>query len=73
MRHALDAWLVRFFDELMRRTINNGPISKSAQKRIVILGGGFGGVYAALHLERLLAHEPDVEICLISHDNIFSF
>jgi cation diffusion facilitator CzcD-associated flavoprotein CzcO len=26
---------------------------KSPKKRIVILGGGFGGVYAALHLKRL--------------------
>jgi len=47
-------------------------ISKS-KKRIVILGGGFGGVYAALHLERLLAHEPEVEIRLISRDNFFLF
>lgn len=28
--------------------------AKSNKKRIVILGGGFGGVYAALHLEKLL-------------------
>jgi NADH dehydrogenase len=42
-------------------------------KRIVILGGGFGGVYAALHLEKLLAGQPGVEICLISRDNFFLF
>src|SRR5713101_4893932 len=48
----------------MKCPIDNGSISKSAQKPIVILGGGFGGVYAALHLERLLAREPAVEICL---------
>src|SRR6185369_9232735 len=57
----------------MKCTKDNGSISKSAQKRIVILGGGFGGVYAALHLERLLAREPEVEICLVSHDNFFLF
>ena len=28
---------------------------KPRKKRIVILGGGFGGVYAAMHLEKLLA------------------
>src|SRR3989454_8790352 len=50
----------------MKCTMDNGSISKSAKKRIVILGGGFGGVYAALHLERLLAREPEVEICLVS-------
>jgi len=53
--------------------MDNGSISKSAKKRIVILGGGFGGVYAALHLERLLAREPEVEIRLVSRDNFFLF
>jgi hypothetical protein len=53
--------------------MDNGAISKSAKKRIVILGGGFGGVYAALHLEKLLAREPEVEICLVSRDNFFLF
>src|ERR1700693_6534193 len=43
------------------------------KKRIVILGGGFGGVYAAIHLEKLLARQSTVEICLISHDNFFLF
>ena len=37
--------------------------------RIVILGGGFGGVYTARHLERLCKHRPDVEIVLVSRDN----
>ena len=53
--------------------MNNGTTSESAKKRIVILGGGFGGVYAALHLERLLARAPEVEICLVSRDNFFLF
>jgi NADH dehydrogenase len=53
--------------------VNKGPISKPVKKRIVILGGGFGGVYAALHLERMLAQEPGVEICLVSRDNFFLF
>src|SRR5213083_1833398 len=46
---------------------------KQHKKRIVILGGGFGGVYAAIHLEKLLARVDAVEICLISHDNFFLF
>src|SRR2546427_12359039 len=57
----------------MKCTMDNGSISKSAKRRIVILGGGLGGVYAALHLERLLAREPEVEICLVSRDNFFLF
>src|SRR6476646_1962308 len=37
--------------------------------RIVILGGGFGGVTTARHLERLCKHRRDVEIVLVSRDN----
>ena len=39
------------------------------KKRILILGGGFGGVSTAYHLERLLRGRPDVEIVLVSRDN----
>src|SRR6267378_1612291 len=46
---------------------------KPRKKRIVILGGGFGGVYAAIHLEKLLARVDAVEIFLVSHDNFFLF
>src|SRR6266404_2988157 len=53
--------------------MNHNANEKSAIKRIVILGGGFGGVYAALHLERLLARRRDVELCLVSRDNFFLF
>jgi NADH dehydrogenase len=40
-----------------------------AKTRIVILGGGFGGVYTARHLERLCKRRQDVEIVLVSRDN----
>src|SRR6266404_3727717 len=46
---------------------------KPRRKRIVILGGGFGGVYAAVHLEKLMARQSAVEICLVSRDNFFLF
>jgi NADH:quinone reductase (non-electrogenic) len=39
---------------------------------IVVLGGGFGGVYTALHLERLLG-DADAKITLVSRDNFFLF
>jgi NADH dehydrogenase len=42
------------------------------QRRIVILGGGFGGVYTAKHLHKLLSKE-DVEICLVNRDNYMTF
>jgi NADH dehydrogenase len=35
----------------------------------LILGGGFGGVYTARHLEKLCGRRPDVEIVLVSRDN----
>ena len=42
--------------------------------RILILGGGFGGVYTALTLEKLLAEiDPGVEIGLVSRENYLVF
>jgi len=43
----------------------------SETTRIVILGGGFGGVAAARHLERLCGRRSEVSITLISRDNFF--
>ena len=42
-------------------------------ERILILGGGFGGIYAALHLEKAFAREGNVEITLINRDNYLLF
>ncbi len=42
--------------------------------RILILGGGFGGVYTAMHLERRLRKNGvDAEVALISRDNYLVF
>jgi len=41
--------------------------------RILILGGGFGGIYAALELEKHLARRDDVEVTLVTRDNFFLF
>jgi NADH:ubiquinone reductase (H+-translocating) len=38
---------------------------------IVVLGGGFGGVGTARHLERALRGHADVEISLVSRENFF--
>ncbi|HLJ91234.1 MAG TPA: FAD-dependent oxidoreductase [Candidatus Angelobacter sp.] len=43
-----------------------------AQKRIVIIGGGFGGVHTARTLEKLLRPE-EAEICLVNRENYFVF
>ena len=42
-------------------------------QRILILGGGFGGLYAALHLEKAFAREENVEIKLINQDNFLLY
>jgi NADH dehydrogenase len=41
--------------------------------RIVILGGGFGGVYTALALERALGSRKDYEVVLVNNENYFVF
>ena len=39
--------------------------------RIVVLGGGFGGVTTVRHLERVLRRHKEVEITLVSRENFF--
>jgi len=39
--------------------------------RVLILGGGFGGVYAAMRFVRRLRRRRDVEVTLVSRDNFF--
>jgi NADH dehydrogenase len=50
-------------------TPKNSANGEWCKTRIVILGGGFGGVSTAAHLERLFRRRPDVEIVLVSRDN----
>jgi NADH:quinone reductase (non-electrogenic) len=50
--------------------MTEGPIQP---KRILILGAGFGGLYAALHLEKKLCGYSDIEITLINRENFFLF
>ncbi len=39
--------------------------------RVVVIGGGVGGLAAARHLDRLFRGRRDVEVVLISRDNFF--
>ena len=45
--------------------------TSSGVKRIVVVGGGFGGVTFTRHLERRCRARQDVEITLVSRDNFF--
>jgi NADH:ubiquinone reductase (H+-translocating) len=49
------------------------PGSKPEPKRIVVLGGGFGGMGVIRRLERKLGKDPDVDIFLVSDENFFLF
>jgi len=49
------------------------PTPDSKTKRIVILGGGFGGVYTAMYLESKFGRSSDVEIVLVNKENYFVF
>lgn len=40
---------------------------------VLILGGGFGGIYAARALEKELADEPNVRLTLVNRENFFLF
>src|SRR6185503_14295214 len=44
-----------------------------AKHRVVILGGGFAGVYTAKYLTRLLRRRQDVHVELLSEENYFVF
>ena len=48
-------------------------MSDRAPTRVVILGGGFGGIYAALRLERALGRGAALEVTLVNRENFFLF
>ena len=55
----------------------NGTVGAEEEEepatRIVILGGGFGGISTAHRLEQLLWRDPSVEITVLSHSNYLLF
>ncbi len=55
---------------MFRRTKRSNR--KNAVPSVVILGGGYGGVYAALELQRA-AKRGEIELTLISRENFFLF
>lgn len=44
-----------------------------AKVRVVIVGGGFAGLYAALGLDRVLGYHRDLEVTVIDRRNYFLF
>lgn len=43
------------------------------ETNILILGGGFAGMYAALELEKSIRRDPSVKVTLVNRDNFFLF
>ncbi len=46
---------------------------RDMKTRIVIAGGGFAGVYAAMYLDKTLARSRDIEVVLISREKFLLF
>src|SRR5581483_5020596 len=53
--------------------LEQGAMSARQPTRVLILGGGFGGLSAALHFERALPADDSVEVFLINRDNYLLF
>jgi len=49
------------------------PLKLAKNSRVLILGGGFGGFYAAHHLDKTLAADPTFEVTLVSRENFLLF
>jgi len=48
-------------------------MNSNRRPRVVILGGGFGGLYATLEFERLLGRGLDADVTLVNRENYFLF
>ena len=51
----------------------SGGAHAATPARVVVLGGGFGGIYTALALERLAAKGAALEVSLVNRENYFVF
>jgi NADH dehydrogenase len=47
--------------------------TEKSRSRIVILGGGFAGIYTAMQLEKLMDSRDDFEVVLVNKENYFVF
>ncbi len=55
------------------RTRERTGETTGGKKRVVVLGGGFAGVYTAKYLTEMLGKRDDVEVELLSAENYFVF
>ncbi|MDP6513019.1 MAG: NAD(P)/FAD-dependent oxidoreductase [SAR202 cluster bacterium] len=55
------------------RPISEEPASQTDVTRVVIVGGGFGGIAVATRLERIFWRDPNFEVAMISQSNYLLF
>jgi NADH:ubiquinone reductase (H+-translocating) len=55
------------------KTCGTRTMKPGKKTRIVIAGGGFAGLYAAKHLDGMLARRTEIEVTLISRENFILF
>lgn len=64
-------------DDGVRIAVEGPPVMmariNAAKHRVVILGGGFAGVYTAKYLTEMLGKRTDVHVELLSEENYFVF
>ena len=48
-------------------------MGRTPSTQVVILGGGFGGVYTAMYLEKIFGGRREVETTLVNSENYFVF
>lgn len=53
--------------------VDGCSVPAAGVRRVLILGGGFAGVYAALALEKALAKRTDLRVTLVSRENFLLF
>jgi NADH:ubiquinone reductase (H+-translocating) len=53
--------------------MNSEVLNTAPKIRVLILGGGFGGFYAALHLDKTIAADPNIEVTVVSRENFILF
>ncbi|MDQ3965734.1 MAG: hypothetical protein M3246_04665, partial [Actinomycetota bacterium] len=49
------------------------PPYEEFEKKVLIVGGGFGGFTAAKELTKLIKNREDVGVLIIARDNFFTF
>lgn len=64
---------VSAYERSFPETLESHAAPPEPPTRVVILGGGFGGVSAAQRLERLIAEDQQFEVILVSQSNYLLF